>query len=120
MWKRLERWQQNIEAGMTKDKYMSMCVQMCTEPREDKCPPDIDDLPFVLQQAIIVFNRLGDRVFPDIGYLGKDYTALPIHMKVVGVVEEELFLEALVRLDSYLIEKSAKQMKAARDALKRK
>lgn len=120
MWKRLERWQNNIESGMTKEKYITLCEQLEQEPSEDKCPPDFDDFPLPLQQAIEVFNRLGDRVYPDIGYMGKDYTALPLHMEVVGVENKEIFLEALVRLDAYLIKKSAEQMKKARDSVKKK
>lgn len=120
MWKRLEKWQNNLELGMTKDKYLAMVEQLGQEPSEAKCPPDYEDFPLPLQQAIEVFNRLGDRVVADIGFLGKDYTALPIHMEAVGVVEKQLFLEALVRLDANMIKRSAEQMKQARDKLKRK
>jgi hypothetical protein len=120
MWQRLEKWQNNLDVGMTKDRYLAMCEQMGQEPSETKCPPEYEDFPVPLQQAIEVFNRLGDRVYPDIGYMGKDYTALPLHMKVVGVTEEDIFLEALVRLDASLIKRSADQMKKARDSVKKK
>lgn len=105
---------------MTKEKYLDLCLQMNQEPSEERSPPGFEDFPIPLQQAIEVFNKLGDRVYPDIGYMGKDYTALSLHMKVVGVEEEELFLEALVRLDAYLIKKSAEQLKKARDSVKKK
>lgn len=105
---------------MTKDKYIDLCIQLNQEPSEDRCPPGFEDFPVPLQQAIEVFNKLGDRVYPDIGYMGKDYTALPLHMKVVGVEEEELFLEALVRLDSYMIRKSAEQLEKARKSASKK
>jgi len=105
---------------MTKEKYLAMCEQLGQEPSEAKCPPDYEDFPLPLQQAIEVFNRLGDRVFPDIGYMGKDYTALPLHIEVVSVEEKEIFLEALVRLDAALIKRSADQMKKARDSVKKK
>lgn len=104
---------------MTKDKYLTLCEQMNTEPTEEKCPPDLEDFPNPVQQAMIAFNRLGDRVFPDIGYLGKDFTSLPIHMRVLGVEDEDLFMEALVRLDSQMIKRSAEQMKKARESAKR-
>lgn len=97
-----------------------MCEQMGTDPIELKCPPDFEDFPVPVQQAIEVFNRLGDRVYPDIGYMGKDFTALPLHMEVVKVTEKDLFLETLVRLDAYLINKSAEQMKKARESAKKK
>jgi hypothetical protein len=105
---------------MTQEKYFTLCEQMGMEPAEDKCPPEFSDFPEPLQQAIMTFNRLGDRVFPDIGYLGKDYVSLPLHMKVLNVTEEELFLEALVRLDAHLIKRSSEQMKKARDSAKKK
>ena len=105
---------------MSKEKYLSLCEQMDIEPKEDKCPPDIDDFPLPIQQAVMVFNRLGDRVFPDVGYLGKDYTSLPIHMRVVDVRDEELFLEALVHLDAHLIKKSGEQLRKARKAAEQK
>lgn len=120
MWQRLEKWQNNFDVGMTKEKYLDLCHQINQEPSEEKCPPGFEDFPVPLQQAIEVFNKLGDRVYPDIGYMGKDFTALPLHMRVVGVEEEELFLEALVRLDAYLIKKSAEQLKKARDSVKKK
>lgn len=120
MWQRLEKWQNNLDVGMTKDRYLAMCEQMGQEPSEAKCPPEYEDFPLPLQQAIEVFNRLGDRVYPDIGYMGKDYVALPLHMEVVGVTEKDIFLEALVRLDASLIKRSADQMKKARDSVKKK
>ena len=120
MWQRLERWHNNLDIGMSKEKYLTMCEQLGQEPSETKCPPEYEDFPIPLQQAIEVFNRLGDRVYPDIGYMGKDYTSLPLHIEVVGVTEKDIFLEALVRLDAHLIKRSAEQMKKARDSVKKK
>lgn len=120
MWKRLEKWQNNFDVGMTKEKYLAVCDQMGQEPSEDKCPPDFDDMPVPVQQAIEVFNKLGDRVFPDIGYMGKDFTSLDLHMEVVGVENKEIFLETMVRLDASMIKRSAEQMKKARDSVKSK
>lgn len=105
---------------MTKDKYLAMMSQLGQEPVEEKCPPDFEDFPIPVQQAIEVFNKLGDRVYPDIGYLGKDYTALDLHMEVSKVYEKEIFLETLIRLDSSMIKRSSDQMKKARDKLKKK
>ena len=105
---------------MTKEKYLTLCDQMGQAPSEDKCPPGIEDFPESVQQAIEVFNRLGDRVYPDIGYLGKDYTSLELHMEVVGVENKDIFLETLVRLDAIMIKKSAEQLKKARDSVKKK
>jgi hypothetical protein len=89
-------------------------------PSEEKCPPDFEDFPLPVQQAIEIFNKLGDRVYPDIGYMGKDYTSINLHMEVLGVTEKDIFLETLVRLDAYMIKKSAEQLKKARDSVKKK
>lgn len=105
---------------MTKEKYLDICDKLNQEPIEDKCPPDFEDFPEAVIQAIQVFNKLGDRVYPEIGYMGKDYTSLNLHMEVVGVTNKEIFLETLVRLDSYVIKESAEQLKKARDSAKKK
>lgn len=59
-------------------------------------------------------------MYPDIGYMGKDYTSIDLQMEVVGVTEKDIFLETLVRLDSYMIKRSAEQLKKARDSVKKK
>lgn len=105
---------------MTKDKYLDVCEKMGQIPSEDKCPPDFEDFPEPVRQAIEVFNKLGDRVYPDIGYMGKDYTSINLHMEVVGVTNKEIFLETLVRLDASMIKRSADQLKKARDSVKKK
>lgn len=105
---------------MTKEKYLTLCEQMGQDPSDDRCPPDYEDFPWPVQQAIEVFNKLGDRVYPDIGYMGKDYTSIDLQMEVVGVTEKDIFLETLVRLDSYMIKRSAEQLKKARDSVKKK
>ena len=54
--------------------------------------------------AIQIFNSLGDRVYPDIGYIGKDYTNLPILMEVYNIQDKELLLlDTLSRLDAQAI-----------------
>ena len=105
---------------MTKEKYLSLCEQLNQDPIEEKCPPGFEDFPEPVQQAIEVFNKLGDRVYPDIGYMGKDYTSIDLHMEVVGVTQKDIFLDTLVRLDAYMIKKSAEQLKKARDSVKKK
>lgn len=119
LWERLEKWQTNIDTGMTQEKYLETCRQVGDEPNPDRMPPGVHDFPSDVQKAMILFNKLGDRIFPDIGYLGKDYTQLPIYMDVYEVEDRRLFLETLLRLDSKLIQKSAAAMKAERDKIKR-
>lgn len=105
---------------MSKEKYLTLCEQMGTEPSEDKCPPELSDFPIPVQQAIEIFNKLGDRVYPDIGYMGKDFVSLPMHMEIAGVDSKEIFMETLIRLDAAMIKRSADQMKKAREKAKKK
>lgn len=118
MWERLEKWQNNLEQGMSKAKYLLLQEQLGREPDPAKCPPDWDDFPATVQQAIAVFNTLGDRIVADIGYLGKDYSLLPAYLE--DVEDRELFLEVLAWLDSKVVAKSQAEMKKARDKMKRK
>lgn len=105
---------------MTRDRYLDMCEQLGNEPVESEIPPDWEDLPEIVQTAMNTFNMLGDRVYPDIGYVGKDYTNLPIYCKIYGIEDTEYFLEILNWLDARAIKKSSEQLKREYDKLKRK
>ena len=61
---------------MTKDQYLRMVEQTGEEIDWDRCPPDIEDFPKVVHTAMNIFNSLGDRIYADVGYIGKDFTNL--------------------------------------------
>lgn len=105
---------------MTRDRYLDMMEQLGEEPVEAEIPPDLEDLPSTVIEALNTFNSLGDRVFPEIGYVGKDYTNLPFFLEVYEVEDKEFFLEILSWLDSRAIKKSSEQIKKEYDKLKRK
>ena len=105
---------------MTQDRYLEMMEQLGKDPIEEELPPDISDLPEIMQLAIATFNLLGDRVYPEIGFIGKDYTNLPHFIKIHGVTDIEFFLEILNWLDSRAIQKSSEQIKKEMDKAKRK
>ena len=105
---------------MTRDRYLDMMEQLGQEPIEQEIPPDFEDLPEIFSHAVNTFNLLGDRVFPDIGYLGKDYTNLSCLMEVYGIEDKEYFLEILSWLDSRAIKKSSEHIKKEHEKLKRK
>ena len=73
---RLEKLHQNLDTGMTRERYLDLCEQMGNEPIEEEIPPDWSDLPEIVTHAVNTFNLMGDRVYPEIGYVGKDYTNL--------------------------------------------
>ncbi len=97
-----------------------MKEQLGEEIITNEIPPDFEDFPEDVQAAILVYNRLGDRIVGDIGYLGKDYTALDIHIEIANPDCKEVFLETILRLDERMIKQSAESMKREREKLKRK
>ena len=117
--KRLEKLFQNSETGMTRDKYLDMMEQLGKEPKENEMPPDLYDFPEIVVDAINTFNILGDRAYPEIGYVGKDYTNLPIFIELYEVSDKEYFLEILAWLDARAIKKSSEALKREYDKLKR-
>ena len=93
------------------------------QPIDTKTMPlAIEDFPDIVIMAIQVFSRLGDRVYPEIGYIGKDYTNLNTHMEILGVesTEKDFFLEVIEWLDTRAIKKSAESLKREYDKMKRK
>lgn len=105
---------------MTKEKYLEMEEQLGREPDPERCPPGIEDFPQIIIDGIEIFNFLGDRVYPEIGYIGKDYTNLPILMGLYQIDDKELLLEVLSRLDAEAIRISQERLKREYDKMKSK
>ena len=120
LWERFEFWQKNNTVGMTKDRYLEMEEQLGREPDPSKCPPGIEDFPDSVSESIQIFNYLGDRVYPEIGYIGKDYTNLPILMEVYNIQDKDFLLEILSRLDAGAIKVSQERLKREYDKMKSK
>ena len=97
-----------------------MCEQLGKEPNPDEIPPDWEDFPEAIQIAILIFNSLGDRVYPEIGYVGKDYTNLRVLIDIYEVDDVEFLLEILSWLDARAIKQSSEQLKKEYDKLKNK
>ncbi len=117
---RLDRYFKQQDSKMTRDRYFEMCEQMGKEPVESEIPPDWKDFPEVVISALNVFNMLGDRMYPEIGYVGKDYTNLSYFLDIYDIEDTEFFLELLTWLDSRAIKTSQDQLKREHDKLKRK
>lgn len=107
---------------MTKDQYLRMCEQTGEEINWEKCPPDWEDFPDIITDTINIFNSMGDRVYPDIGYVGKDFTNFEFLLKQYKINKHQIdfVLETILWLDSRTIEKSQKRMKAEYDRIKNK
>jgi len=120
LWTRLEEWHKHTSTGMSKARYLEVKEQLGREPDMEKCPPGIEDFPEIVINALNIYDRLGNRVYPDVGYVGKDFTNLPIYLKLYNIDNIELFMEILSRLDAHAIKSSQQEMKRAYDKLKRK
>jgi len=88
----------------------------------DRCPPEAEDFPGIVIDAINIHHSLGNRVYPEVGYVGKDYTNLPLLQNIHGIEEyqTEYLFELLMYLDNQAIESSQKRLKAEYDKMKRK
>lgn len=117
--KRLERLFKNLDSGMTREKYLELCEQMGNEPVEDEIPPDWEDFPDIVVYAVNSFNMMGDRVYPEIGYVGKDYTNLQHYLDFYEIQDKEYFLQLLSWLDSRAIKKSSEELKRQYEKAKR-
>lgn len=120
LWKRLEKWQNCIETKTTAETYFKLCEQLGRDPDPDQIPPELDDFPIDVQAAIEVYNKLGDKLVADVGYLGKDWTAVQYFENIYCIDSKEIFYETLLRLDERQIKKSATEMRQARERLKNK
>ncbi len=116
---RLENLHKNLDTGLTRDRYFEMQEQMGVPPRSEDVPPDWEDFPDIVVDAVNTFNQLGDRAYPDIGYIGKDYTNLPLFLDLYGISDTEFFIHILTWLDSRAIKKSQERLKREHDKLKR-
>jgi len=107
---------------MTKDQYLRMVEQTGEEIDWDRCPPEPEDFPDIVIDALSIHHSLGNRMYPDIGYVGKDYTTLPLLQKIYNIEEhqEEHLFGLLLFLDNQAIESSQKRLKAEYDKMKRK
>ena len=107
---------------MTKDQYLEMMDQMNEEPDWDKCPPDWEDFPELVVTCMNLYHSMGDRIFPDIGFIGKDYTNFKFLLENYGLEEhqKDFVFDTLLWLDSRAIEASQKRLKAEYDRMKRK
>ncbi len=110
----------NLDSKMTQDKYYAMMQQLGKEPVEAEIPPDFNDFPSDVQNAINIYGSLGDRVVADVGFLGKTYDILPELLDTYYIENKELLMEVILWLDARNIKASSDSMKKSRDKLKSK
>ncbi len=120
MTERLDKFFKQAASKMTRDRYFEMCEQLGKEPVEKEIPPDWNDFPSFVQEAINTFNSLGDRMDSEMGFMGNDYTNLPYYLEVYEVTDKEYFLDLLGWLDSRAISDSRAAIQREHDKAKRK
>jgi hypothetical protein len=89
----------------------------------DRCPPDLEDFPNTVHTAIQIYNSLGDRIYPEVGFTGKDFTNLGLFFKSHQIEEgseKDYIMELLLILDSLQIKQSQEQIKAAHDKIRKR
>ncbi|MDB4787258.1 hypothetical protein OAG26_00965 [Flavobacteriales bacterium] len=107
---------------MSKEQYLMMCEQTGMEIDWDKCPEELEDFPDLVHTAMNVFYTMGDRVYPDIGYIGKDFTMYDniCNHYFVEDYEKDFLYELILFLEQRTIESSQQKLKAEMDRIKRK
>jgi hypothetical protein len=107
---------------MTKDQYLMMCEQTGEEIDWEKCPPDWADFPDIVISIFSIFNSLGDRVYVDVGYVGKDFTNLKFLIKHYNIEEHQIeyVFNTILWLDGRAIKESQKRIKSETDRIKNK
>ena len=108
---------------MNKDQYLRMVEQTGEAIDWERCPPDWEDFPDSIATAMNIFNDLSDRIYPEIGYIGKDFTTLDFLLDLYKVKERteiEWIFELLLHLESDTIAKSQQQLKAEYDKMKKR
>jgi len=108
---------------MTKDQYLRMCEQTGEEIDWKRCPPDLEDFPEIVIDSLNIFNSLGNRMYADVGFVGKDYTNLELLYDFYDIKEKrskEYVFELLLYLEGVTQKESQDQIRAAHDKVKRK
>tara|TARA_R110002020_G_scaffold463010_1_gene682841 strand:- start:165 stop:467 length:303 start_codon:yes stop_codon:yes gene_type:complete len=100
-----------------------MCEQTGEEIDWERCPPEPEDFPAIVTDAIQIYHSLGDRIYPDVGFVGKDYTNLDLlfnFYKITEPTQKEYVLEILLHIERRTRKESQDQIKAAYDKIKKK
>ena len=99
-----------------------MCEQTGQEVDWERCPADWEDFPPLVWEAVNIYNSLGDRVFPDVGYIGKDFTNLSFIFELEGTSKyaQEIIFDLILWLDARNIKLSQEKIKAEHAKIKQK
>jgi len=88
----------------------------------ERCPPELSDFPDSAIDALNIFHSLGNKVYPEIGYVGKDFTNRDILFELYKIesYQKDWIMDLLLFLESETVNESQRQLKAEYDKMKRK
>lgn len=116
----LQKFLKDLDSPIDKEKYLKIQAELGQEPDFSKMPLGFEDIPQEAQVALNIYNTLGNRIYPDVGFTGKDYTNLPILIDIYEIYNKKLLLELLTVIEAYYIDKNQKQIKKMYDDMKKK
>lgn len=85
---------------MTKETYFEMCEMLGSDPVDEEIPLELDDFPWLVQQAFVIYGMLSDIWEGMSGsYLGKDYSLLFNLFDLYGIdsAEEKLLATDFIK-----------------------
>ena len=87
-----------------------------------RCPDELGDFPDSVIDALNIFHSLGNKVYPEIGYIGKDYTNTDILFELYNIkkYQKDWIMELLLFLEGHTVDESQRKLKAEYDKVKRK
>ena len=106
---------------MTKDQYLRMVEQTGEEIDWDRCPPEPEDFPDIVLDILNIFHSMGNRVYPEIGLIGKDYTTYKHLLEIYEIPnhQKDYALELILWLENREVTESQRRLKAEYDKIKR-
>jgi hypothetical protein len=88
----------------------------------ERCPEDLGDFPESVIDAMNIFHSLGNKIYPEIGYIGKDFSNRDILFDLYNVKphQEDWIMELLLFLEGETVNEAQRKLKAEYDKIKRK
>lgn len=107
---------------MSKSQYLEMCEQTGQDIDWDKCPNDWEDFPDVVLDAVSIYNLMGNKIYPEVGFIGKDFTNFNFLLKSFNISkhQKDFVYEIIIFMESRQIEISQRKLKAEYDKIKKK
>jgi len=98
-----------------------MCEETGQEIDWDKCPVEWEDFPPPVLDAVNVYQLLGNRIYPEIGFTGKDFTNFNFLLEQLDISElfKEFTFDVVTFMENRQIELSQRKLKAEYNKIKK-